>query len=44
MGEYLMDLKERPMIENFIVEFTRDIPKSNALFGNMMAVSYKLNW
>ena len=32
MGEFLMDLKERPMIENFIVEFTRDIPKSNALF------------
>ena len=32
MGEFLMDLKERPMIENFIAEFTRDIPKSNALF------------
>lgn len=33
MGEFLMDLKERPMIENFIVEFTRDIPTSNALFN-----------
>lgn len=33
MGEFLMDLKERPMIENFIVEFTRDIPTSNALFS-----------
>lgn len=32
MGEFLMDLEELPMIENFIVEFTRDIPKSNALF------------
>ena len=27
-----MDLKERPMLDEFIFEFTRDIPKSNALF------------
>ena len=33
MGEFLMDLKERPMIENFMSEFTRDIPTSNALFN-----------
>lgn len=33
MGEFLMDLEELPMIENFIVEFTRDIPTSNALFN-----------
>ena len=33
MGEFLMDLKERPMLENFMSEFTRDIPTSNALFN-----------
>lgn len=33
MGEFLMDLKERPMVENFMSEFTRDIPTSNALFN-----------
>lgn len=34
MGEFLMDLQEtRPMLENFMSEFTRDIPTSNALFN-----------
>ena len=34
MGEFLVNLKEtRPMLENFMSEFTRDIPTSNALFN-----------
>ena len=34
MGEFLVNLQEtRPMLENFISEFTRDIPNSNALFN-----------
>lgn len=34
MGEFLVDLQEaRPMLENFMSEFTKDIPKSNALFN-----------
>lgn len=33
MGEFLVNLQEvRPMLENFITEFTKDIPKSNVLF------------
>lgn len=34
MGEFLVNLQEtRPTLENFISEFTRDIPNSNALFN-----------
>lgn len=34
MGEFLVDLREtRPMLENFMSEFTKDIPTSNALFN-----------
>lgn len=34
MGEFLANLEEtRPMLEDFIAEFTKDIPKSNALFS-----------
>lgn len=34
MGEFLMDLQETcPMLENFMSEFTRDIPTSNVLFN-----------
>ena len=34
MGEFLVNLQEtRPMLENFMSEFTRDIPTSNALFN-----------
>lgn len=34
MGEFLINLQEtRPMLENFMSEFTRDIPTSNALFN-----------
>lgn len=34
MGEYLVNLQEaRPTLENFISEFTRDVPNSNALFN-----------
>ena len=34
MGEFLVNLQEtRPMLENFMSEFTRDIPTSNALFS-----------
>lgn len=34
MGEFLVNLqKTRPTLENFISEFTRDIPNSNALFN-----------
>lgn len=32
MGEFLMDLEERPMLEDFMFEFTKNIPKSNVLF------------
>lgn len=34
MGEFLANLEEtRPMLEDFVAEFTKDVPKSNALFG-----------
>lgn len=34
MGEFLANLEETcPMLEDFIAEFTEDIPKSNALFS-----------
>lgn len=34
MGEFLVNLQEtRPMLENFMSEFTKDIPTSNALFN-----------
>lgn len=34
MGEFLANLEEtRPMLEEFITEFTKDIPKSNVLFS-----------
>lgn len=32
MGEFLMDLESRPILEDFMFEFTKDIPKSNVLF------------
>lgn len=34
MGEFLVNLREaRPMLEDFMSEFTKDIPNSNALFS-----------
>lgn len=34
MGDFLANLEEtRPILEDFITEFTKDIPKSNALFS-----------
>lgn len=34
MGEFLVNLQEtRPMLEDFMSEFTKDIPNSNALFS-----------
>lgn len=34
MCEYLVKMKEsRPILENFLFEFTKDIPKSNVLFN-----------
>lgn len=34
MGEFLVNLQEtRPTLENFMSEFTKDIPNSNALFN-----------
>ena len=34
MGEYLVKMKEsRPILENFLFEFTKDISKSNVLFN-----------
>lgn len=32
MGDFLMDLESRPILEDFMFEFTKDIPKSNVLF------------
>lgn len=34
MGKFLVNLQEaRPMLEDFMSEFTKDIPNSNALFN-----------
>lgn len=34
MSEFLLNMKEsRPILENFLSEFTKDIPKSNILFS-----------
>lgn len=34
MSEFLLDIrKSLPILENFISEFTKDIPKSNVLFN-----------
>lgn len=34
MGEFLLNMKEsRPILEKFLSEFTKDIPKSNILFS-----------
>lgn len=34
MGEFLVNLQEtRPMLEDFMFEFTKNIPTSNALFN-----------
>lgn len=34
MSEFLLDVrKSQSILENFISEFTKDIPKSNVLFG-----------
>ena len=34
MSEFLLDIrKSQPILENFISEFTKDIPKSNVLFS-----------
>lgn len=34
MGEFLLNMKEsQPILENFLSEFTKDIPKSNILFS-----------
>lgn len=34
MGEFLVNLQEaRPMLEDFMSEFTKDVPNSNALFN-----------
>lgn len=34
MSEFLLDMrKSQPILENFISDFTKDIPKSNVLFS-----------
>lgn len=34
MSEFLLDIrKSQPILENFLLEFTKDIPKSNVLFS-----------
>lgn len=34
MSEFLLDIrKSQPILENFISEFTKDVPKSNVLFS-----------